>query len=410
MNPAALRIVATVVMALATLVVTAGPAGAHAIEGVDSTNYRTRITERPDRGRLSIEVVEAGSRLELVNRTGDQVIVFGYQDEPYLRVDGDGGVFQNRLSPATYINADRQATLQPPADADPSANPEWERIDDGFVVRWHDHRAHWMGARDAPAVRRAPGETHVVIPRWEVPIEIDGERSMLAGDLTWIPGPSPAPWYALAGILALAVGSLAFLPRRRTGRNSGTGFAGNAASWGRAGEARVPLALAVGLLVVLDLVHIGAKAAGGAGGIGAGIGAILSGSFFSIAAWGAGILSIKLLLGRSEDGPFAAAFAGAVIALFGGVADISDLSRSQLPVGAPDFVARLLVSASMGIGLGLVIAAIVLLRLRSPAQALQRAGRDGVEGGEPGGPQRLDGLGVQPVEDLPPPRVGPDEA
>lgn len=367
-----LTVTTVVVVAVAVLGAGAAPAAAHSIEGVDSTNYRSRIDAvNPDVGGLRIEVVEAGSRLELENRTDEQVIVFGYQAEPYLRIDADGGVFQNRLSPAVYINADRQGTVQPPPDADPSANPEWELIDDGLVVRWHDHRAHWMGARDAPAVRQAPGERHVVIPQWEVPLLVGKQEVAVRGDLTWIPGPSPVPWYALAAGMAAAVAALGGLARR-----------------GR------PLAVVVGGLVLLDLFHIGAKAAAGAGGFGAGLGAILSGSFFSIAAWAAGGLAVRLLLRGSEDGPFAAAFAGAVIALFGGLADISDLSRSQLAVAVADPVARLLVTASLGIGTGLVMAAIIRLRLRSTAQPAEGSGGDLVEDTEPGDPEGLDGAGA----------------
>jgi len=336
------RIALTVGTVIVLVGCTPTAAGAHAIEGVDSTNYRTRIDGIvPPHGGLEVEVVEAGSRLELENRTDEEVIVYGYQAEPYLRIDAKGGVFQNRLSPATYINADRQGSRQPPPDADPSANPEWVRIDDGFVVRWHDHRAHWMGARDAPAVRRAPSESHVVIPEWKVPLEIAGEESTVRGDLTWVPGPSPTPWYLLAvGLAALVV----------------------AAGLGRRSHLR--LAGIVALLIGVDLAHIAAKAAAGAGGIGAGVGAILSGSFFSIAAWLVGGFAIRLLLRDSDDGPLAAAFTGAVIALLGGLADIADLSRSQLPVAVPDAIARLFVTLSMGVGVGLVLAALLVLRRR----------------------------------------------
>lgn len=336
------RILLTVTTAWVALIVGASPAGAHAMKGGDSTNYRSRIKAvSPDMSGLRVEAVEAGSRLELENRTDEQVIVFGYQTEPYLRIDAEGGVFQNRLSPAVYINADRQGTVQPPPEADPRANPEWELVDDGLIVRWHDHRAHWMGAGDAPAVRRSPGERHVVIPEWEVPLKVGKQEVALTGDLTWIPGPSPMPWYALAAGLAALVGILGGLARR-----------------GR------PLAIVVAGLVGIDLFHIGAQAAAGAGGFGAGLGATLSGSLFSIAAWGAGALAVRLLMRGSEDGAFAAAFAGAVIALFGGLVDVSYLSRSQLPVAVPHPVARLLVAVSLGVGTGLVLAALLRLRLR----------------------------------------------
>ena len=340
------RIPITVLFALALVVVTAAPAAAHGIEGIEATNYRTRITSvSPAVDGLTVRVVEAGSRLELVNRTGEDVVVRGYQDEPYLRIDAQGGVFVNRRSPAAYINADREGSLEPPPDADPSANPEWDRTDDGMIARWHDHRAHWMGQRDAPAVRNAPDRRHVVIPRWEVKLDIGRDQTAVVGDLTWIPGPSGTPWLALAAALAalLVIVDL-FRP------------------------SRLFLAGAVGLLVLLDLFHIAGKAAAGSGGFAAGVGGVLSGSFFSVAAWAAGGLAVRLLLRGSPDGPFAAAFAGAIIALFGGVADLPDLTRSQVPFAYGDVPARLLVALSLGLGLGLVIAAAVRVH-REPLPA-----------------------------------------
>ena len=341
------RIPSTVVFALTLVLFTAAPAAAHGIEGIEATNYRTRITSvSPDVDGLTVRVIEAGSRLELVNRTGEPVVVRGYQEEPYLRIDPEGGVFVNRRSPAAYINADREGSLEPPPDADPSAEPEWERTDDGVITRWHDHRAHWMGQRDAPAVRNAPDKRHVVIPRWEVKLDIGADQTAVVGDLTWIPGPSGSPWLAVAAVLAALVVVVDLL--RPT---------------------RVFLAATVGLLVALDLFHIAGKAAAGSGGFAAGVGGVLSGSFFSIAAWAAGGLAVRLLLRGSSDGPFAAAFAGAVIALFGGVADLADLTRSQVPFAFSDLLARLLVSLSLGLGLGLVSAAVIRLRRERPPAA-----------------------------------------
>ena len=381
------RILVTVATALLWVLLTPVAAAAHGIEGVEATNYRTRLTAiEPERGGLIVRVVEAGSRLELVNRTDEEVVVLGYQDEPYIRIDAKGGVFTNVRSPSTYINADREGSMQPPPDADPSAEPEWERVEDGLVARWHDHRAHWMGARDAPAVRRAPNERHVVIPRWEVPVEVRGERVLVVGDLTWVPGPSSTPWFALAGLLALATVALA-IPRR----------------------AAVSLALVVGALVAADMVHIAGKAAASAGGLGAGLGAVLSGSFFSLAAWLAGGLAVVLLARRSPDGPFAAAFAGAVIALFGGLADISDLTRSQVPFAFGDLPARLLVSASLGVGAGLVVAAVLRLRLHPTPQPAKRAFGDRGEGGEPVVPESVDRPVGEGITDLPADGIDVDE-
>ena len=48
----------------------------------------------------------SAARLELTNDTDTDVIVRATEGEPYLRI-GPDGVFENLLSPATYINRTR---------------------------------------------------------------------------------------------------------------------------------------------------------------------------------------------------------------------------------------------------------------------------------------------------------------
>jgi hypothetical protein len=83
------------------LVIGAAPAEAHLV-GINAmpTNYATRVlaVSLPIQG-LEVRAAEIGGALELINRTGRQVIVFGAQFEPYLRVEADGGVDENRRSP-----------------------------------------------------------------------------------------------------------------------------------------------------------------------------------------------------------------------------------------------------------------------------------------------------------------------
>ena len=49
--------------------------------------------------------------------------------------------------------------------------------------------------------------------------------------------------------------------------------------------------------------------------------------------------------------------AGLLVALLGGVSDISALSRSEVPFGFGAGLARLTVAASLGLGFGLAVAA-----------------------------------------------------
>jgi hypothetical protein len=58
-------------------------------------------------------------------------------------------------------------------------------------------------------------------------------------------------------------------------------------------------------------------------------------------------------------------FAGLIVAVAGGLADLTTLTRSQLPTELPPAIARLDVALALGLGAGLAVAA--ALRLRPPS-------------------------------------------
>jgi hypothetical protein len=76
-----------------------------------------------------------------------------------------------------------------PAQADPAAPPQWQRLGGGDQVAWYDHRTSWMEAGDPPAVRAAPDRSHVVIPTWQVDLRVGGQPVRVIGDVRWVPGP-----------------------------------------------------------------------------------------------------------------------------------------------------------------------------------------------------------------------------
>jgi len=347
------RLVAAVAAAAALVALDAGPAAAHAVGGAQAGNYQTRIvTVEPALSGLSVEVVDAGSRLRVRNTTGHEVTVLGYAGEPYLRV-GPDGVFENARSPATYLNRVRISPAPPPADANADAPPRWRRLGGGDAVTWHDHRAHWMGASDPPAVKAAPGRTQTVVPAWQVELRVGGQPVRVTGDLRWVPGPSPWPWLALAvGCLVLALA--ATLSRR----------------W--------PLLLAAltGLLIVVDVAHT----AGIWAGTSASTASKAFGSLVSVAGWVAGAVAIRRLLGRHprRAGPYLL-LAGVLMADVGGIGDLQSLSRSQLAVALPDTVTRALVAATLGLGVGLAVSAV-----RQTQRPRRRPPAAAAEGADPG--------------------------
>ena len=353
------RILLPAAAAVVWLGLAAAPASAHSVAGVSPTNLHTNLKSvDPAVPGLEVKVVEAGSRLELRNRTGQEVLVLGYKDEPYLRI-GPEGVFQNKLSPATYINATREGE-QPPDSATnaPVGATDWEKVSSEPLARWHDHRIHWMVPTDPPEVRQDPGRRRVIDmdaqnkqdSDWKVPIRLGGEEIVARGELVWVPGPSAVPWYLLiAALVALVV------------------VVGRRAAWARG------LAAVTALLLAVDVFHVLGLGLANAGTLGGRLGKSFTQSPFAVVGWAVGALAIVWLLRRGSDGLPLAALAGLAIALLGGLADITALSRSVVPFGFGAGAARLAVAISIGLGFGLAAAAALRLAgvggVRTPAPA-----------------------------------------
>ncbi len=320
-----------VIVLTAAFILGAGatPAAAHNVGGVQASNYQARILSvEPAVAGLRVEVADAGARLRVRNTTGQDVVVLGYAGEPYLRV-GPAGVFENRRSPATYLNRVRINPAPPPADANADAPPVWRRLGGGDTVTWHDHRAHWMAPVDPPEVKAAPNRTQVLIPAWQVELQVGSQPVRVTGDLRWVPGPSPWPWLAVAVGWLLLV--LAVARHRR---------------W--------PLLLAVltGLLIAVDVAHT----AGIWGGTSASVASKATASLVSCAGWMLGVLAIRRLL--SLDPRRASIYlllAAVLMADIGGIGDLGSLSRSQLAVALPAPAARALVATTLGLGIGLAL-------------------------------------------------------
>ena len=146
-------------LALLFVVATAGPASAHGVGGLEPTNYETTVSgiEPPVPG-LHVRAIDLGASIELRNDTGHEVLVYGYQGEPYLRI-GPRGTWENARSPAVFLNRSRIPTREAPHDRyDAEGAPGVaEDLRAPPVASWHDHRTHWMATEDPPSVRRDPG-------------------------------------------------------------------------------------------------------------------------------------------------------------------------------------------------------------------------------------------------------------
>lgn len=335
--------VAVIVVALLLVVATAAPASAHGVGGLQPTNYETRVTGiQPPVAGIHVRAIDLTDIIELRNDSAHEVTVLGYQREPYLRI-GPNGTFENERSPAVFLNRTTIPQREAPHDQfDAKATPRWRKISNAPVAKWHDHRTHWMGTEDPPAVRRDPGHIHVVIEDWKIPLIQQGRRLAVTGDALWVPGPSPWPWILGAVALAVLVAALC-----RT------------AAWVRV------MQLALGVLMVSETVHV----VGAWQATTASIGSRALASVYSIG--GVVVCGLALMWLRRRD-PWAATpavlIAGLFVLVAGGLADLTTLTRSQLPTILPDAAGRLTVTIALGLGAGLVIAAAGRLRPPVPTR------------------------------------------
>jgi hypothetical protein len=307
-------------LAIAAAIVAAGasPAAAHGVGGREPTNVRSRVVEvLPSVAELDVQVIENGERVELTNAGDTEVTVFGYEDEPYLRV-GPEGVFENARSPAVYVNRTLDPPAMVPGTYDADADPEWRRISTDDTTRWHDHRAHRMGAGSFPT------------SQWTIELTAGEQPVVVRGELAWVePGPW-WPWLLLAAGIAVAVALAA------------------RAAW------RLTVTLMLALLCFAEVVHM----AGSWSEVATTLPGRFAAQIFSIVAVALGAYALSRV---SRDEPGASApfvlIAAVVFIVAGGIGDVSAWFRSQLPSTLPAGTVRALVALAFGGGVGLGVAA-----------------------------------------------------
>jgi hypothetical protein len=333
----AARFVVVLLAVLAALAV-AGPASAHVGGGAAGSDFDGRVTAvRPELPGVTVRVLQFGDDLELVNRSGTELVVPGYQDEPYLRI-GPDGVWRNQRSPATYINLDRFARVSLPDKADPRAEPEWLQLSTRPQYVWHDHRTHWMTQGQLPPVVAAdPSRSHTVF-EWRVPLRYGDTEAEADGVLTWSPPPAPAlvwPLYVATALAAVAAGLIA-----RSARPLGALLlVGAAASLWHAGATPVPA------------VSVSSHA-----------GAILAALLPALTA--AVVAGIGFRASRRRRGVMTGLFAAVLgwLLLVQGLPDVDVLWSANVLTNGPQPVGRVAVALLLALGAGLVVGGIAAVR------------------------------------------------
>jgi len=199
-------VVGTIVGLLAVL----APAKVVLADAAAPTDYESTVVSiTPATDTIDVEVIGGDSFVQLTVAPGTEVLVEGYQQEPYLRFRTDGVVEENQRAPTTYLNASRLGGGEVPAGADPALPPDWEQVATGGTFAWHDHRSHWMDPN--PPADHAPGD---VVQTQGLAMTVDAVPVEVVFAVTWLPAPSPVP-LAVGAAVGGALVLLAWCWRRR---------------------------------------------------------------------------------------------------------------------------------------------------------------------------------------------------
>ena len=211
----------------ATLVMSVGALGAApAAMGADAAVVSKLEGVQPPASGLDLEVTGGDRFLVLTNGTSKEVVVKGYDDEPYLRFLPSRVVEVNTRAPSKYANEDRYALRPVPAQANSDATPKWQAVSRDGSYRWFDHRIHLMEKGKPPQVKDEDQRTKIF--DWDVPMTVGGQPVKAIGTLEWVPesssGTSPLLFVGLGALALLAgAGAVALMRRRRRGRAASPG-------------------------------------------------------------------------------------------------------------------------------------------------------------------------------------------
>jgi hypothetical protein len=203
-------------IALAAALLSAAPAVGHQ----SNPNFLSRVDAvTPSTPGVTVDVLNRDDQLSLRNGSEQEVIVWGYNDEPYARISADGTVAVNTRSPAYFLNDDRYGGAKVPDDIDGSDPPRWKELDRSGRFQWHDHRMHWMAKNRPPQVKDPDARTKVF--DWKVPLSVGGQKGTIAGTLFWTPDPgTPVGFIIVASVLTIVLCAGALVIRRRRNRSA----------------------------------------------------------------------------------------------------------------------------------------------------------------------------------------------
>lgn len=328
--------------------VTAGipsPAWSHGVSGAKSSNYLVdNVRVEPANDNVDVRTIEAGNRLQLTVKGDSEVVVFGYSGEPYLRISARGTEV-NAMSPAVQLNELPGPWEDIAVLSKPTGDVQWVMVDSDTTTEWKDHRARWGFSGLPPAVEANPEDEHLVIPNWEVPIEVSGQPASIEGSLSWVPATPALTKYLVAALGTLGLSALLIALSKKKYLFLGSLLA----------------------MLVVNLWH-SFGSAGDSTEVEEMVRRVAT-DVQTLTVTAAGIMAFVVLAKRDgasrELGYYLALFAAVLITLFGGFSDTSSWSNSQVPFRWSYEWARWLVVVTLILGISITAASIFrLMRMR----------------------------------------------
>jgi len=159
---------------------------------------------KPATGVITVDIVGSDAFVRMTVALGHEVEVTGYDEEPYLRIDKEGRVYENSWSPTLLISKTRYGNGKRMSYTySQDQAPTWREVATTGTVMWHDHRVHWMSP-----IKPAAINDEGLVQGWSIDMIVDGTATVVSGSL--YVRDVPGTWWWLftvpAAALVLALG------------------------------------------------------------------------------------------------------------------------------------------------------------------------------------------------------------
>jgi len=140
-----------------------------------------------------------------VRSNGHEVVIPGYEQEPYIEISTANEVRVNVNSITYLLNQTRYGSNVPEVTTD---DVQWETVSTNGEYMWHDHRVHWMSQKP-PATMNDDG----LIQTWVIPLTVDSQAITVSGEL-YLRDAASRLWWGI-GALVLIVAVVLSIANRR---------------------------------------------------------------------------------------------------------------------------------------------------------------------------------------------------